>query len=163
MEKYAGPGQWNDPDMLAVGNHQMPVNEARSHFSMWCMLAAPLMAGNDLRDMSYDTREILTNKELIRVNQDKLGKQGVKIIDEGNFEVWKKELENGEVAISLLNRELKPNHYKLDWTKIKGINAEIVYSIKNLWTGKDVGLTKEIIQLEIPARDVVVFRLKPKK
>ena len=161
LEKYAGPGQWNDPDMLAVGNHQMPVNEARSHFSMWCMLAAPLMAGNDLRTMSYDVREILTNKELILVNQDKLGKQGVKIIDAGNFEIWKKELANGEVAISLLNRALKPNHYKLDWTKIKGLNSEIEYSIKNLWSGKEMGSTNEIILLEIPARDVVVFRLKP--
>lgn len=163
LEKYAGPGRWNDPDMLAVGNHQMPVNEARSHFSMWCMLAAPLMAGNDLRNMSYDVREILTNKELIQINQDKLGKQGVKVIDEGNFEIWTKELENGEIAVSLLNRELKPNHYKLDWAKIKGIDAKIVYSIKNLWTGKDVGTTEKVIQLEIPIRDVVVFRLKPIK
>lgn len=161
LEKYAGPGQWNDPDMLAVGNHQMPVNEARSHFSMWCMLAAPLMAGNDLRTMSYDVRDILTNKELILVNQDKLGKQGVKVIDEGNFEIWIKELANGEIAISLLNRELKPNHYQLDWAKIKGVEADIEYSIKNLWTGKDMGSTKEILQLEIPVRDVVMLRLKP--
>ena len=76
LHKYAGPGHWNDPDMLQVGNGVLTMEENRSHFTMWCMLAAPLLAGNDIRKMDKETLGILTNKEVIAVNQDKLGKQG---------------------------------------------------------------------------------------
>lgn len=159
LEKYAGTGHWNDPDMLAVGNNDMPINEARAHFSMWAMLAAPLMAGNDLRNMSFSDQEILTNKELIAINQDVLGKQGFKIKDYGNFEVWQKPLSNGEMAICLFNREIKNKKYQVNWNQmnIKDFSGE--YSIKNLWNNKVIGTTKTNFLIEVPARDVVVFRL----
>jgi alpha-galactosidase len=84
LESFAGPGHWNDPDMLEVGNGGMTGNEYRSHFSLWSMLAAPLMAGNDLRNMSPETREILTNKEVIAVDQDPLGRQGERVRKDGS-------------------------------------------------------------------------------
>ncbi|TXD48193.1 glycoside hydrolase family 27 protein [Polaribacter sp. IC073] len=159
LEKYAGPGHWNDPDMLAVGNNDMPINEARAHFSMWAMLAAPLMAGNDLRTMSFSDQEILTNKELIAINQDVLGKQGFKVKDYGNFEIWQKPLENGDIAICLFNRETSNNKYQVNWKQmnIKDFSGE--YAVKNLWKNKTIGTTSTNFLIEVPARDVVVFRL----
>jgi len=159
LEKYAGPGHWNDPDMLAVGNNNMPENEARAHFSMWCMLAAPLMAGNDLRDMSEVDHSILTNKELIAVNQDVLGKQGFKIEDYGNFEIWQKPLTNGDIAICFFNRETTSNTYEIDWSKIRVKDFEGDYKIKDLWQNAIVGATDTKMSIEVPSRDVVVFRL----
>jgi len=160
LEKYAGPGHWNDPDMLAVGIG-MTTNESRAHFTMWCMLAAPLMSGNDLRDMTPDTQAILTNKNLIAIDQDKLGKQGFKIIDEGAFEVWQKPLSNGEIAICLFNRDLKDKAYSLNWEQLKIKAFDGVYSVKNVWTQATLGTTETISKLEIPSRDVILFRLKP--
>lgn len=160
LEKYAGPGHWNDPDMLAVGIG-MSVNESRAHFTMWCMLAAPLMTGNDLRNMNSETQEILTNKNLIAIDQDKLGKQGFKILDDGNFEVWQKPLSNGEIAICLFNRDTNAKDYLLDWKKLKIKEFIGKYSITNVWKDKQVGVTDEIIQIKIPTRDVVLFKLTP--
>ena len=99
LHKYAGPGHWNDPDMLQVGNGVLTMEENRSHFTMWCMLAAPLLAGNDIRKMDKETLGILTNKEVIAVNQDKLGKQGGRYMKVGEHEIWVKQLSNGEAAV----------------------------------------------------------------
>lgn len=159
LEKYAGPGHWNDPDMLAVGNNNMPENEARAHFSMWCMLAAPLMAGNDLRDMTRVDHSILTNKKLIAINQDVLGKQGFKIEDYGNFEIWQKPLTNGDIAICFFNREITSKTYEIDWSKIRVKDFEGDYKIKDLWQNAIVGATDTKMSIEVPSRDVVVFRL----
>lgn len=108
LEQYAGPGHWNDPDMLEVGNGGMSETEYQAHFSLWCILAAPLMAGNDLRSMSEATRAILTNREVIAVNQDPLGVQGRKIRDDGDHEIWVKPLVNGERAVLFFNRGEMP-------------------------------------------------------
>lgn len=159
LEKYAGPGHWNDPDMLAVGNNDMPENEARAHFSMWCMLAAPLMAGNDLRAMSVNDQDILTNKELISVNQDVLGIQGFKIEDLGHFEIWQKPLKNGDIAICLFNRDIVNKKYKVNWSNIKIKDFSGVYQVKNLWKNKIIGSTNFEFTVEIPSRYVVVLRL----
>ena len=90
LASFAGPGHWNDPDMLEIGNGGMSATEYRTHFSLWCMLAAPLMAGNDLRTMSAETREILTNQEAIAVDQDVLGRQAVRLLEKAGIEVWVK-------------------------------------------------------------------------
>src|SRR6266567_2122738 len=103
-EKFAGPGHWNDPDMLEIGNGGMTDIEYQTHMSLWCLLAAPLLAGNDIRDMKPDIAEILMNKEVIAIDQDKLGKQGVRVAKEGDLEVWAKPLADGSHAVALFNR-----------------------------------------------------------
>ena len=114
IRQYAGPGHWNDPDMLEVGNG-MKVNEDRAHFSLWCMLAAPLISGNDLRNMNKETLEILTNKEVIAVNQDSLGIQCFKLMDYGDLEIYAKPLKNGDAAICFLNRSDAPQTIDFIW------------------------------------------------
>lgn len=98
LRKYAGPGHWNDPDMLEVGNG-MSTGEDRAHFSLWCILAAPLMAGNDLRKMSRETDAILTNKEVIAVNQDPMGVEGYRYRVQDSLETWVKPLSDGDWAV----------------------------------------------------------------
>jgi alpha-galactosidase len=104
LSRYAGPDGWNDPDMLEVGNGGMTTDEYKTHFSLWCMLASPLMAGNDLTNMDADTKAILMNKEMIAVNQDTLGQQATCYRDNGEYEIWVKGLSNNEKAICLLNK-----------------------------------------------------------
>ncbi len=104
LARYAGPGKWNDPDMLEVGNGGMTTEEYRTHFSLWCMLASPLIAGNDLANMTPETKSILLNKEMIAVNQDTLGMQATCYRDNGDYEIWIKGLSNNEKAVCLLNR-----------------------------------------------------------
>jgi len=106
--RYAGPGHWNDPDMLEVGNKGLTREENIAHFSMWAMLAAPLMAGNDLRNMDGEIKKILTNREVIAVNQDPLGNQAIRFLDMGEREIWVKFLENDELAVCFLNRDEIP-------------------------------------------------------
>lgn len=104
LAKYAGPGHWNDPDMLEIGNGGMSTDEYGTHFSLWSMVAAPLIAGNDLRSTSQDISEILTNKEVIAVDQDSLGKGGTRISVDGDIEVWAKPHASGDYAVALFNR-----------------------------------------------------------
>ncbi|MEO6456448.1 MAG: alpha-galactosidase, partial [Ginsengibacter sp.] len=114
LRKYAGPGHWNDPDMLEVGNG-LSQSENRAHFSMWCILAAPLIAGNDITKMSEETRGILTNKEVININQDSLGIQGFMYADKDSVETWLKPLRNGSWAICFLNRSITPKPVEFNW------------------------------------------------
>ena len=159
LEKYAGPGQWNDPDMLEVGNPGLTINEARAHFSMWCMLAAPLICGNDLKNMSKDISEILLQKVMIAINQDPLGKQGFKIYDEGNFEIWQKPLKDGNMAICLLNLENDIKEFELQWKDIKIKNFKDEYEVFNVWEKRAEEDTPTNLMVTIPARDVVVYQL----
>jgi alpha-galactosidase len=101
--QFAGPGHWNDPDMLQVGNMEETI-EDKAHFSLWCILAAPLMAGNDIREMSESVRDILTAPEVIKVNQDPRGIQGYKVYDNGDHEIYNKPLQDGTTAVLLLNK-----------------------------------------------------------
>jgi len=167
LRKYSGPGHWNDPDMLEVGNG-MKVSEDRAHFAMWCMLAAPLIAGNDLRNMSAETREILTNKEVIAVNQDALGIQAYKYAATDSVETWIKPLKNNEVAICFLNRSANPQKINFNWkehpisddlskTYIDFTKTE--YKIKDIETGKAKGKTKSAFEATVPSHDVVMIRL----
>lgn len=104
LARYAGPDRWNDPDMLEVGNGGMTNEEYKTHFSLWCMLAAPLIAGNDLANMTPETKAILMNKEMIAVNQDTLGMQATCYRDNYGFQIWVKGLANNEKAVCLLNK-----------------------------------------------------------
>ncbi|MGE5812642.1 MAG: glycoside hydrolase family 27 protein [Ignavibacteria bacterium] len=170
LRAYAGPGHWNDPDMMEVGNG-MSLNEDRAHFSMWCMLAAPLIAGNDIRKLSDETKNILTNKEVIAVDQDSLGIQGFKYSSGDSVEVWFKPLQNNEWAACFLNRSLKIKQISFDWNKenvidtISGrkINSQSnLYKIRDLWTKKEIGTTKKILNAEVPGHDVLMIKLYKK-
>ena len=167
LRQYAGPGHWNDPDMMEVGNG-MSVNEDRAHFTMWCMLAAPLIAGNDLANMSTETVEILTNKEAIAINQDELGIQGFKYKTIEDVEVWFKPLKNKEWAVTFLNRGDKEQKITFDWRnenvvdKLNNLVAnfdEITYQLKDVWKHKYVGKTKKKLKITIPSHDVVTYKL----
>ena len=107
LRKYAGPGHWNDPDMLEVGNGQSE-NQDRAHFTMWSMLAAPLILGNDIRDMSPETKAILMNPDVIAIDQDSLGVQGLKYKSENGLEFWFKPLVNDAWAFCVLHRTQQP-------------------------------------------------------
>jgi alpha-galactosidase len=171
LRKYAGPGHWNDPDMLEVGNG-MPVNEDRAHFSMWCMLAAPLILGNDIRHMSKETADIIMNKEVIAVDQDRLGIEGLRYAKENDLEFWFKPLEGGDWAFCILNRGTQPEKYTIDWQKFNFTDDlskcathfdQKTYSIRNLWTRKKEGTSKKTKKVVIPGHDVLMYRLTPKK
>src|SRR5712672_1387454 len=118
LQSYAGPGHWNDPDMLEVGNGGMTKEEYRTHFSMWAMLAAPLLAGNDVANMTADTKEILLNKDVIAIDQDALGQQGRRVKKTGDLEVWSKQLQDGGRAVALLNRGPAAAKISVAWTDI---------------------------------------------
>lgn len=167
LRSYAGPGHWNDPDMMEVGNG-MSLNEDRAHFSMWSMLAAPLIAGNDIRKLSDETKNILTNKEVIAVDQDSLGIQGFKYSSGDSVEVWFKPLQNNEWAACFLNRSLKIKQIAFDWNKenvidtVSGrkINSQSnLYKIRDLWTKKEMGTTEKILNAEVPGHDVLMIKL----
>ncbi|KAA3439814.1 glycoside hydrolase family 27 protein [Rufibacter hautae] len=167
LRQYAGPGHWNDPDMLEVGNG-MPVNEDRAHFTMWSMIAAPLIAGNDLRKMSKETVAILTDKEVLAINQDKLGVQGLRYTVKDSLETWVKPLDGGKWAVAFLNRAKNPQKIEFDWKK-NVINDEVAkrqldggkttYKIRNVWTKKSQGTTKKDFETTVPAHDVVLLVL----
>lgn len=132
LEAYSGPGGWNDPDMLEVGNPGLTDVESRSHFSLWALLNAPLLAGNDLRNMSETTLSILTNTDVIAVNQDWGGKQGYKLRDDGDSEVWIKPMSNGSKAVLLLNRGGGTATISVTATAL-GLPAASSYSVRDLW------------------------------
>jgi alpha-galactosidase len=132
LEAYSGPGGWNDPDMLEVGVGALTATEGRAHFSLWSLLNAPLIAGNDIRSMSAETRSILTNTEVIAVNQDWGGRQGHKISDNGNLEVWRKPMSNGSVAVVLLNRGTSTSTVSTTASAL-GLGSASSYSVRDLW------------------------------
>lgn len=167
LRQYAGPGHWNDPDMLEVGNG-LPVNEDRAHFTMWAMLASPLMAGNDLRKMSKETVAILTNKDVIALNQDSLGIQALRYANKDSMQVWVKPLKNGDWAVCFLNIAANPQQVDFDWktnvvkdevAKLELNAAATTFNITDLWTKKKLGTTKKNLKAVVPSHDVLVVRL----
>ncbi len=118
LSKYAGPGRWNDPDMLEVGNGKMTEDEYKTHMSLWVILAAPLLAGNDLSKMTDTDKSILMNKEAIAIDQDSLAKQGDRLYQSGDFDVWTKPLSGGRVAVGLFNRSWDNRDVSVDLAEI---------------------------------------------
>lgn len=168
LRKFAGPGHWNDMDMLEVGNG-MSEEEDRAHFSLWAMLASPLIAGNDLRTMSEATRRILTHRDMIAIHQDPLGVQAMKWIDEGEVEVYLKALDQGGYAVLFLNRGDAPRDYRLDWAAhpmqddIARRQADFGkqrFGWRDVWNGGS-GSTARPFATTLPAHGVVVLRLAP--
>jgi len=160
LESFAGPGHWNDPDMLEVGNGKMTNTEYQAHFSLWCLLAAPLMAGNDLRSMTPEIREILTNREAIAVNQDPLGMQGRKVRDDGDLEVWARQLNDGSRAVILLNRSLAEASITVNWTDL-GYPAHVSAVVRDLWRHADLGKFSGSFSAPVPSHGAVMITVKP--
>jgi alpha-galactosidase len=160
LETYAGPGHWNDPDMLEVGNGGMTKEEYRTHFSMWALFSAPLLAGNDISNMSADTKEILLNKEVIAIDQDPLGQQGHRVKKAGDLEIWSKQLQDGGRAVALLNRGQAAANISVDWIDI-GYPNNLSASVRNLWTAKTQDKQKGTYSAEVPSHGVVFVTIKP--
>ena len=142
IRKYNGPNHWNDPDMLEVGNG-MSYDEDKAHFSLWCMLAAPLAAGNDLRKMSAQTRDILTNVEMIAVDQDSLGMAAFKMVMPDSLEMWVKPLKIGELVICFFNRTGTTKKINLDW---KDLNLSDPLSGMDIHFNQQIFLYKDLWQ-----------------
>jgi alpha-galactosidase len=160
LESFAGPGHWNDPDMLEVGNGGMTDTEYRAHFSLWAIFAAPLIAGNDLRTMTPVTHEILMNKEVIAIDQDSLGKEGHRVSKSGDLEVWTKELADGSRAAVLLNRGAAEQEITTRWIDL-GYPSHLSAKVRDLWSHKDLGTSTDHFSAHVPSHGVVMLRIQP--
>jgi len=167
LRQYAGPDHWNDPDMLEVGNG-MSLHEDQVHFSLWSLLSAPLIAGNDLRKMSAETRAILTNREVVAIDQDSAGMEGFLYQRTDSLEIYVKPLKNGDWSLCFLNRSLQPKNLRFDWTaqvitdtlfKKTLDPREHVYKIRNLWTLKNIGDTRKPTTAGLLPHDLLMVRL----
>ncbi|MBD8881157.1 alpha-galactosidase [Rhodanobacter sp. 7MK24] len=158
LAHYAGPGHWNDPDMLEIGNGGMSNEEYKSQFSLWAEMAAPLMAGNDLAHMSAETRVILTNREVIAVDQDALGVQGQRVFKDGDHEVWSKPLKGGGRAVVLFNRGAQASRIAADWDML-GYPRGVAMRVRDLWQHKDLPRASGSFAAEVPSHGVVMVRI----
>jgi alpha-galactosidase len=161
LEKYAGPDHWNDPDMLEVGSPKLSLAESRAHFSLWCILAAPLMAGNDVRKMSPEIRAILTDKEVIAIDQDPLGKQGYQFMEHPGKQIWVKELSDGKWAACFFNDSDEKVRVRVHWPHLSFLQGD--YEIRDVWQAKNLGTTAKDFDGDIAPHDVILFKLSPIK
>jgi alpha-galactosidase len=156
LAPYAGPGHWNDPDMLEVGNGHMTTEEYRTHMSLWALLAAPLLAGNDLSKMSFEDKSILLNKEVIAIDQDSLGKQATRLYQLGDFSVWIKPLTDGRVAVGMFNTALDSRDVSFDLSKAGFAQGA---SLHDVWDNKNLGKHTGIYSRNIPQHGVALLIL----
>jgi len=155
----ARPGAWNDPDMLEVGNGGMTDDEYRAHFSLWAIMAAPLMAGNDVRALSPATRDILVNREVIAVDQDSLGVQGTLVSERTpELQVWMKPLKDGGRAVVLLNRSALQTVISASWWRLRMSGPA---RVRDLWAHADLGAFTGRFSATVPAHGVVMVRVTP--
>jgi alpha-galactosidase len=157
---FAGPGHWNDADMLEVGNGGMSDDEYRAHFSLWAMMASPLMAGNDIAHMTPAIRSILLNKAVIAVDQDRLGEQGRRIDAKGDMEVWMKPLVGGARAVLFLNRGEAPGTIGVTWRAL-GYPARLEAKVTDLWTGEVTEHQSSALTRTVRPHAVVMLRIIP--
>jgi alpha-galactosidase len=157
LENFAGPGHWNDPDMLEIGNGGMNDNEYRMHMTLWCLLAAPLIAGNDLTVLTPQALEILTNPEVIAVDQDPAGIQGHRVWQEGPLEIWMKPLADGSKAVGLFNREQSTIDLTVNFRDL-GFGSRA--RVRDLWARKDLGDFLESYSAEVPEHGAVLIKVK---
>lgn len=158
LSRFARPGHWNDPDMLEVGNGGMSPTEYRTHFSLWCLLAAPLIAGNDLRAMSAETLEILSNTEAIAINQDPLGRAAEPILTREGWEIWQRPLNDGGQAIGIFNRDDVQRASRFAWEEL-GRDA-VPSRVRDVWQHSDVPQDPAGFSVVVPAHGVVMLRLR---
>jgi alpha-galactosidase len=155
----AGPGHWNDPDLLINGMGGLSETQNRSFFSLWCMMAAPLMASNDLRKMTASTIQIMTNREAIGINQDPLGIQGHIVRKEGQAEIWAgKPLFDGSQAVLVFNSGTEPADVHVTWSDIGSAESAALY-VRNLWTHQTTGKHRGGLTVTVPPSDVALLRI----
>lgn len=169
LRKIAGPGHWNDMDMLEIGNGVFTIHEEQTHLALWAILNSPLILGNDIRNIPKETLEVLTNKDIIAINQDPLGIQGFKYGTEGNVEIWVKPMVNNEWAICFFNHSQEPVVFTFDWTdkiikdevfnKEIAFNKENVYRLKDLYQKKEIGTTKQVLKQRLEKSQSLVVRV----
>ena len=156
---WAGPGHWNDPDMLEIGNGHMTADEYRTHMSLWALAAAPLLAGNDIRTMTDVTKSILMNKEVIAIDQDPLGKQASPVKN-GDFETWVKPLADGSVAVGVVNLGSSAAKLTVKAADL-GLNGN-VQKARDLWAHKDVKFIGGVYEASVPSHGVLMLRVSAK-
>jgi len=159
IAQYAGPGHWNDPDMLEIGNGGMTTDEYRTHMSLWAMFAAPLLAGNDVRTMSADTKSILLNKEVIAVNQDPMGAEGLLVGKIGEADLFARPLNNGDSALVVVNRADAASAIKLPWSEM---HVAVGSNVRDLWKHEDFKAAADQ-SFTIPPHGSLMFRMKASK
>jgi alpha-galactosidase len=157
LAPYARPGHWNDPDMLEIGNGAMSETEYKTHMSLWSMLAAPLLAGNDLRSMKPEILAILTNRDVIAVDQDKLGRQGQRVWQSGEQEVWSRPLSGGAQAIAFFNRGKDDAKITV---KLADLKISGKWKARDLWSHQDVAWPEVDFSVTVPSHGVVMLRLR---
>lgn len=157
LQRYAGPGHWNDADMLEIGNKGLdePATE-RTHMTLWAMLAAPLIAGNDLSAMSADTRDVLTDKEVLAIDQDPRGVPGNRVMQEGPIQLWARPLADGSTAVALLNTLNHALDARLDF-KALGLHGPV--AARDVWQHRDLGTIDEQHEFEVPSLGVVLLKV----
>jgi alpha-galactosidase len=160
LEAYAGPGHWNDPDMLEVGNGGMTDSEYRAHFGMWAMLASPLIAGNDLSAMKEETKAILMNKEVIAIDQDPLGVQASRIAKDGDTEVWVRPLKGGGRAVALLNRDAAPHDITVTWEQLR-YPGSLKAVVRDLWRHQDLPPAQGAFTATVQGHGIVMIAVEP--
>ena len=167
LAPYASPGHWNDPDMLVVGlvgwgpslrESRLTPNEQYTHISLWCLLSSPLLIGCDLTQLDEFTLNLLTNDEVLEVNQDPLGKQAARVAKDGYHEVWAKKMEDGSTAVGLFNRDEMPQTVTATWADL-GVSGKA--RARDLWRQQDLGTFENSFSAEIPRHGVVLVRLFP--
>lgn len=166
-EKYAGPGHFNDPDMLVVGmvgwgprlhaTHLSP-NEQYTHISLWCLLDSPLLIGCDMTQLDDFTLSLLTNDEVLEVNQDPLGRQAGRVAKDGSLEVWAKDMEDGSKAVGLFNRGRESAQVTANWSDL-GLHGK--QKVRDLWRQKDLGKFSNKFEAAVPRHGVVLVRIWP--
>ncbi|MGH9445511.1 MAG: glycoside hydrolase family 27 protein [Terriglobia bacterium] len=160
LDKYVGPGHWNNPGILEIGNGRMTQEEEKLQMSLWSILAAPLLTGNDLRTMTPQTLATLTNREVIAVDQDREGIEGRRVAEEGQLEVWMKPLSDGSKAVGLFNREEGDAPITVNFSDI-GIHGAA--KVRDLWEHKDLGIYRGSFSATVPSHGVVMIKVTPQQ
>jgi alpha-galactosidase len=156
LERFAGPGHWNDPDMLEVGNGKLTPDENRFHMSLWALLSAPLIAGNDLSTMKPEVLEILTNREVIALDQDPLGQQASRIRQEGPITIWEKQLADGSKAVGIFNDGRTTLPATVTFSEL-GVSTKV--KLRDLWQKKDLGVFTDQYSTQVPRHSVVLLKV----
>jgi alpha-galactosidase len=159
LAKFAGPGHWNDPDMLEVGNGKMTQDDNRTHMSLWAILAAPLLAGNNLSEMKPEVAAVLMNKEAIAIDQDTLGKQGDRVYAEGPVEIWAKPLTGGRKAVGIFNFGSAPADTAGISLHLKEMGFGGAVTARDVWAAKNLGKIKDDYSVALPGHGVQLLIL----